>query len=116
MNREELAWAAGFFDGEGCSWVDRPNKNQGYNRGHLRLKIQQVEKDTLMRFQKALNGLGTVRGPYGPYKNSKSQPIHEWAADNFEHVQAAIAMMWTFLSPPKREQYIKAVSSIQGGD
>lgn len=54
----ELAWAAGFFDGEGYIGCKKD--------GTVRLSIDQINKAPLNRFQKAVGGLGTVTGPHPP--------------------------------------------------
>lgn len=111
MNREELAWAAGFFDGEGTTYVSR-----SHGDSYLSVIVSQNDRDILERFQHTVNNLGYVYGPYGPYKNSKSQPTYRWQTKKFEHVQATIAMLWEFLSSAKKQQYINAVEIIKKGD
>lgn len=68
----ELAWAAGFFDGEGCvrfrTCKSRPNRSREY--GVLSIQVSQVHREPLDRFRAAV-GVGTVKGPYGPYKTTK---------------------------------------------
>ena len=59
----EIAWAGGFFEGEGC-W--------GLNRGVPVARITQVDREPLERFRQAV-GMGKVYGPYGPYRGQKSQ-------------------------------------------
>jgi len=52
----ELAWAAGFFEGEGCATKSATT---------LQVLIGQTGSDyTLRRFHNAVNGIGTIRGPY----------------------------------------------------
>lgn len=96
-NREELAWAAGFFDGEGSFVILKRNYS-------VRLAIAQIHKDMLERFQNAIGGLGTIADKGYMSKLSKHK-IYTLQISNFEHVQAAMAMLWTFLGPYKREQY-----------
>lgn len=56
MTREALAWAAGFFDGEGNTSLS--------NRGQLTLQIgQSGDTELLDRFRITV-GEGVVRGPY----------------------------------------------------
>jgi hypothetical protein len=98
-SREQLAWAAGFFDGEGHI------RNQDY--GTLRLTVTQVDTRPLARFIMAVKCLGNVIGPYGDSRG-KRQPVYMFSASSFEEVQAIVAMLWCFLSAPKREQVVKA--------
>jgi hypothetical protein len=99
INREELAWAAGFFDGEG-------NVRQTKTRS-LAMVISQASDDgvpeVLLRFQKAVGGLGTIEGPF-PRPRPNWRPLYCWRVTSFEKVQAVTAMLWPFLSSIKREQ------------
>ena len=110
LNREELAWAAGFFDGEGTchTWTSRPGAaKHGRTCG---LIVSQVEAGPLERFQKAVLGIGTI---YYNRENSRgaggkrAKPISNWQVHAFEQTQAVIALLWTFLSGPKKQQIIK---------
>lgn len=56
MNREELAWAAGFFDGEG--YTGRHNYARGF-RWSPRMGITQYHAEPLVRFLDAV-GCGRV--------------------------------------------------------
>jgi hypothetical protein len=96
--REELAWAAGFFDGEG---------NIGFYQngryGHLRMAVSQTERTILVRFNRALQNVGRLSGPTKPQGLSRKL---SWTLSiyGYEHSQAAVAMLWTWLSKTKREQ------------
>lgn len=102
VSREELAWAAGFFDGE------------GYIAGHncrgsgQRLQIPQVDRRALDRFQRAM-GFGKV---VGPWPNGKFSPRYHYRVGRFAEVQAAIALMWTWLGPVKKEQARNALREV----
>lgn len=59
MTNEELAWAAGFFDGEGyISIVARNTKihNRHYHHQYIRLGINHVDPRPLQRFQQLFGG------------------------------------------------------------
>jgi hypothetical protein len=97
-DREELAWAAGFFDGEGCfSYSERARYGVA--------TIGQTDIRALERFRGAV-GLGNIYGPYDyryPGRMSK-RPWWNYRAHRREHVQAIVAMLWFKLGPIKREQ------------
>ena len=68
-NKElELAWAAGFFDGEGCTCIWKGNT--GFNNRRVQVQIHQSSADgtpeVLKRFLEAVE-VGKI---YGPYKFS----------------------------------------------
>jgi len=108
--RTELAWAAGFFDGEGHAYfASRLDRRRGLWSPTQGLIVTQGEPGTLHRFRAAL-GLGRV---IGPYRNGKYRPMYQWRVGSFEETQAAIALLWNFLSPPKRQQARYALVAAQ---
>ncbi len=102
LNKLELAWAAGFFDGEGNATGPGPRESRG-NRAVLGVSLTQIDDEVLHRFRAAVGGLGHVRGPKGPYGEGR-KPVYTWRTHRFEHAQAIIAMLWPFLSSIKRKQ------------
>jgi hypothetical protein len=89
--REEMAWAAGFFEGEG-------------NFSRKGLAVAQVNREPLDRL-KEITGFGTIRGPY-----RNRGPIFLWEINSFELIQAFVAMVWPWLSERRREQARKALA------
>jgi len=106
INRDELRWAAGFWDGEGHAHSDERHKQRG--RG-IAMQIVQVDKRPLKRFHAAICGLGKFYGPYTP-KTKRSQPYFVWTNSSFEHGQQVAVMLWPFLCEGKREQLKNALS------
>lgn len=103
VNRENLAWAAGFFDGEGCfSSCLRYDDN---TKKKYIASIGQVDRKGLERFQEAVQ-LGKIYGPYGPYGNrfKNARPFYRLDIYGFEQSQALLALLWTWLGPVKRQQ------------
>lgn len=95
----ELAWAAGFFDGEGCS------------KHYMTLSVGQKDRRPLDRFAAAV-GYGNVTGPYlhGHKKNGDPIYCHHWEVSGQKAV-AVLRKLWPYLSEPKREQ-IKSLPSV----
>ena len=103
VNREELAWAAGLFDGEG--FIGHL-KTSSAKYLHLRLSVGQTDAPMLHRLNQALWNLGRVSGPtILPHR----KPFWVLNINGFEACQAAIAAMWPWLSQPKRCQAKKAL-------
>lgn len=96
INHIELAWAAGFFDGEGCV------SGRGNRKGLPQIAITQHESpDCLLRFKKAVLNRGRV---YGPRWDKRGRgPIYVYNASTFENAQFIVALLWKYLSEPKRE-------------
>jgi hypothetical protein len=83
----ELAWAAGFFEGEG--WVT------WNTTGTLRIACSQsYGMYELERFLSAV-GYGRI---YGPYNTAKGRVRHDWGA-NAEEAVAVIEMLRPYLTP-----------------
>lgn len=101
IDKEQVIWAAGLFDGEGTV-ICVPN---GALWKNVRISLPQAHPAVVWRFWLAVRKLGSVDGPYSRGEN-KSQYIFQTA--KFEHVQAIVAMMWKWLSRPKKDQAIAA--------
>lgn len=102
LNREELAWAAGFYEGEGCISSDKTLRP--------RIFIHQVGREPLDKFRDVV-GCGMVRGPYGPPVGSPNrQPIHSYELEGFTDVQALVAMIWSWLSERRQRQAVEILN------
>jgi hypothetical protein len=92
----ELAWCAGFYDGEGCATT-----TGGANRlPYLRLQVAQKDLRPLTRFQRAV-GIGNLGAP------DRRTGVSCWAVHGTKAERVA-ELLWPYLSEPKREQ-IQAV-------
>jgi LAGLIDADG endonuclease len=91
---EELAWAAGFFDGEGCSTMRR--KPSGYCSPRLSLK--QKDRTLLEKFQRIIGGAGAI------YFDKSSTGVWAWIC-GAASAEDVMWLLWPWLSKPKREQW-----------
>jgi hypothetical protein len=90
--REDLAWLAGFFEGEGSVRVSCPRPDW---------EITQVNLEPLQRGIGIAN-LGKI---YGPYHNKKGrQSYYRWKIGSFEEVQAIVCALWPWLSARRKRQ------------
>ena len=109
LNREELAWAAGFLDGEGYFGLHkshgRPTDKRAYYRPYI--SAAQCDRQVLDRLQACLQ-MGVVKGPYLRIKKNHNDAFLFYVC-NFEKAQAAIALLWYWLSPVKRAQAKEAL-------
>jgi len=97
-SRDEVIWAAGFFDGEGTTGT-RSQRGRTY----LCLQVAQCDRRPLDRFVAAL-GLGKVYGPYAnPGFSKKTRPIHKVAILG-RAAHEALDMLKPFLTETKLEQ------------
>jgi len=99
----ELAWAAGFFDGEGCI---RNNTSSSGTRKykHLQIQITQNNREPLDRFQKAIGGYGKI------YQHRAGYFMYSLA--RLEQVDEILEKLWPYLCSPKRDQANRAIESI----
>lgn len=95
----ERAWAAGFFDGEGCT-IFVPQRAGS----RLMCSIGQVDRRNLVRFQAAVDGIGSIGRPRSL---PNRQPIQQWVAYN-KAAMRAIALLSDNLGPAKRQQALNA--------
>ncbi len=65
-------------------------------------------RDVLERFNAATGGIGRIYGPYPPAKNQTLvRNIYE--ATGFWKVQEIAALLWSYLSEPKQQQFVKTL-------
>lgn len=108
-NREELAWCAGFLDGEGnfgyapATYI---RKDGTKGPGRFVIQVAQVRQEPLKRLEESLGG--KVRGPYKSNQPNR-QPYFQWSTKNFEDAQQALCLVWNWLSEPKKEQSISVM-------
>jgi len=100
--REQLAWAAGFFVGEGTTNYCESNGSR-----NLKISIPQVEREPLDRFA-TIVGFGKIYGPYAA-RTAKSRPQFLYHINGFEKCQALIALLWFWLSTAKKQQACRAL-------
>lgn len=85
-----IAWAAGFVEGEGyIGFV--PQIINGVNYPRLKFNVVQVYREPLDKLVEVLQ-VGKVRGPYGPYSGNR-QPHYQYNISNQSAVEALEKMM-----------------------
>ncbi len=103
----ELAWAAGFFDGEGSTMAHRRRRN-----GYLTLDVSVPQASRagipvpLLRFQRAVLGLGRIDPP-------RSNGTYVWRSRGFGEAQATIALLWPHIGEVKRTQAAHAMQAVR---
>jgi hypothetical protein len=99
----DRAWAAGFYDGEGCTvYIPLLVKNDGRTRqGHMRITVSQKDRRVLDRL------VGVIGGRvYGPYSVSE---VHRLQIYSWDGVSRALEIMWPYLDEEKRQQALSAM-------
>lgn len=92
-SRENIAWAAGLFEGEGCIVTGSP-----HNR--WRLTLSSTDEDVIRKFA-VIVGVGGVLGPQR-HKNPKWKPIWTWWCTGGEKTTALLAAFYPLLGERRK--------------
>src|SRR5689334_25276809 len=96
--RENLAWAAGLFEGEGSITITKSGAV---------LVVNMTDKDVLERFS-AILGMGKLYGPIKPrIAHHKEQWL--WKVGAAHETQAVLAAFWCFLGSRRKARAEEAI-------
>lgn len=95
MGNEQLAWAAGLFEGEGCF----STRHCGSDRS-LVARLKMTDEDVVRRFFEIVQ-VGNVTGPYTKVGR---KPVWIWQTGSFEGVQFTVAIFWKWLHARRRHR------------
>jgi hypothetical protein len=105
IDSTNLAYCAALFDGEGnirccvCRHKWKPSEVR-----MIRLGIKMTDLEPLEKF-KSFIGMGKILGPYREKRwPAHYKSIYIYLVQDFETAQAVIALVWKWLSAPKRRQ------------
>lgn len=103
----EAAWAAGFFEGEGCV-----TRNNNKPKPSLALSVAQSHDrvDELRRFITAV-GAGKVNGPYKDGKGIR-QVWHVSITGKNAHKAMQVMLPYMTASSPKRRRYEELLGEV----
>jgi hypothetical protein len=102
---EELAWIAGFLDGEGFIIASKQHGNL-----YLLVGANQVEPEALRRISRVTKT--KVCGPYQPPSKQKSKPYYVISVGG-ARAEAFIQLLWPYLTEATKYKYYKAKEKIQ---
>jgi hypothetical protein len=96
--RENLAWVAGLFEGEGCI---------GHNRktGQWQLIVASTDEDVLQRAH-MLTGVGTLRGPI----DRGHKPHWIWNVTSRAQVYALLAALYPWFGKRRQARVIECLT------
>lgn len=92
---DDLAWAAGFFDGEGCTSVHRQEGQPSY----VRVSVAQKDLRPLERFKSAVGEVGGIDNR----DLINASGAHQWRVCGSKALEV-LSLLWPYLSAPKLEQ------------
>jgi len=114
MNRKQkLAWAAGFYDGEGSSSC---GSNNGNPHSRIQLSIGQKNDgdeiaETLIKFQKAVK-IGNI---YKKVRIGKEINQHQYLISKEADVKCVLKLLWPYISSKKKNQARRALKLLKNG-
>ncbi len=112
MDRTELAWAAGFWDGEGSAWLTRA---EGRVRWQPQARINQSSREgvpeVLVRFHLAIR-VGAI---HGPELDPGREPLYRWTASSRADIEGVYDLVGPWLGVVKRAQ-LRQVLAIAEND
>ena len=107
VGRAELAWAAGFFDGEGTTIARGYAARPGYRQ--LSITVPQACREgvppVLLRFQRAMLGMGHITGP-------EDDGMYVLRFGAREEARLVLELLWPYLGRVKRAQATRALSLV----
>lgn len=111
--KTEIAWAAGFFDGEGTVFVRHTLRHKGGTTGKyyplttVEIAATQTDRQPLDRFHRVVK-VGAVHGPYKRSKKNKKKwkPYYRWETAGRPSVAKVLHLLWPYMSEPKQDQAV----------
>lgn len=95
ISREDLAWAAGLFEGEGSFSVHNARL------GNPVASLVITDEDIIRRFHDIVK-IGSVVGPYTHKEHPEWKPKWQWRASGFHVVQAVVSLFWRWLGKRRK--------------
>ena len=92
--KAEVAWAAGFIDGEGCFTGTESQQ----------LTVVQSDIEPLERLQRIFGGVGWISSRVPGTLGAAPKPSWGWHVAKFEDFQQVLVFLWPYMCTPKREQ------------
>lgn len=109
LDVELLAWAAGFFDGEGTTIARTDSRRPTYHQ--LDVSVPQSSRtgipEVLTKFQRAALGVGQIYGP-------NASGLYRWRAGGRVGADITLALIWPWLGAVKRAQAATAAMLVDG--
>lgn len=110
---EEIAWAAGLFEGEGS--ISPSNRKRGLGKG-IRLQINMTDLDVLERFRDVV-GCGYIykSAPPDSCKATRGQrkQMWKWYVGKIKDVERTMADFSLWLSPRRLDRYAELHSEVE---
>lgn len=102
--RENLAWASGLLEGEGCWSFFKPTTRSGKKSSYttFQLAVGSTDLDVLTKLKRII-GFGHM---YGPYQKAKHKPMYHYKVSTPAQVYAISVAVLPFMGE-RRSKRIK---------
>lgn len=119
LDTHELAWAAGFFDGEGSISCSIRDTGRARMQRMIQLGISQNygNRELVERFKNAIGGIG-----YGCSDGYKNNGLHgggyqiRYRVSKLSDIEKIMELLWPYLGRVKKEQFETAKSKYLNHD
>ena len=109
---EQLAWAAGLFDGDGSTCLAKHRTHEGHVTADV--SITQASAgglpEVLTRFKIAMGGIGRTYGPYAA--RGHGEPIYRYKAQRLADAEHVLRSLWPWLGSIKRVQAVCVMTMV----
>jgi hypothetical protein len=106
LDRREVAWAAGLFEGEGCI-----TSNGKRTKLLPTLVLCTADLDVLQRFHGAVGGVGKI---YPRKMATQFKAQWEWRATGHRRAQHILALLWHGLGARRRTRAAQILTAARG--
>ena len=97
--RENIAWAAGLFEGEGSISIKRQT---------AQLSLGMTDEDVVRRFYSII-GIGKIYGPYRDKRKLTHKQMWIWTIGGARQCQAVLAALWNHLGKRRKHKAEEAI-------
>lgn len=105
---QEIAWAAGLFEGEG-TWIVRPRRGNG--NPTVVITLQMCDRDVVERFA-AIMGCGKVgQADRRHEQNPKHRPIYRWTTAKRQDVLRIARMLQPYLGERRGAKALEVIAA-----
>lgn len=112
MDKEQISWAAGLFEGEGCFTLTR-GTTDGRTYQHPKAELNSTDQDVVERFS-AIVGVGHVRKLTFDRRGEHYKPQWSWSIGGHQGVQQVVALLWPWLCERRRARAAEIPTAPRG--
>jgi hypothetical protein len=109
MEKTDIAWAAGLFEGEG-TWIVRPPRGRGTKTTTV-VMLQMCDRDVVERFASIMECGKVTQGDRRWEQNPKHRPIWRWTTAKRTDCLRVAEMLMPYLGERRRAKALEIIES-----